>query len=138
MRKALETGLRPTESAPEATVSPAPALSEEDRAVHERVKAPSDAWLADRSCPYPPSIESFKAACDGGKEPIARRWLDLWNAWDEAGRPGAWKPPDFTILRLSSATFEERMEACEEGATDAGFVDEDAPADLAPRYAASG
>ena len=100
--------------APVVSAPPAPVLSAEDKALAAKLKPSGDAWTADRTCPFPPTRAAFRTAEGAGHGPLAHRWLEYWNAWDTAGRPGRAKPPDFTVLGTSPQTFEADLLGCEE------------------------
>jgi hypothetical protein len=96
-------------SAPAPTPAPSP-VPEADRVLQELLAPSNDAWLKDRSCPYPPSLNTFKAACaDEKTERLAYRWLDLSDLWAKSGRGAATKPPDFTLLSVNPTAFEIDM-----------------------------
>jgi hypothetical protein len=100
-----------------AALAPAAALSPEEHALRALLKPANDAWVADRSCPFPPDPASFKAAVAAGHGPLAHRWLAVWVAWHAAGRPRDGRPPHFTMLPRSPGTFEADLIACEDELT---------------------
>ncbi len=108
MREARKARQRP----PAAAASPVPPLSEADQALRALLKPPGDAWVKDRSCPFPPDPGSFKSAVDAGNQ-----WLEVWHAWDQSGRPDRLKPPDFTALAQQRAIYDARMREIEEALT---------------------
>jgi hypothetical protein len=96
-------------SAPAATDTPAAALpasatplSPEDQAIRDRLRAVKHA--------YPPPLAAFKYP---EKAAQARRWLDVGEAWVQAGRRADLKPPDFTLASLAPSQFEEDLLAIE-------------------------
>ncbi|MGD0109219.1 MAG: hypothetical protein ABSC06_35055 [Rhodopila sp.] len=105
---------------PASQPSPPPpaAISEADQAIKQLVKPFNDAWLQDRSCPFPPGLESFKAACAAEEtRALAYQWLETWKAWNGRNRVRDLKPPDFTLLAKNPDCFEADLLAIEETLT---------------------
>lgn len=100
------------------SAAPAPPVSDADRALRDLLKPSADAWIKDRSCPFAPTLESFKAAgtTEKGKA-LAYRWLELWSVWDRHGRPADLKPPDFTLMVHDPDRFETALLEIEEELT---------------------
>ena len=96
-----------------AVASAGPQVSEADQALKALLKPANDAWLKDRSCPFPPNPKDFEAAGEGGD-----RWLTFWHAWDQAGRPDRLKPPEFTALTQQRAIYDARMLEIEDALTE--------------------
>jgi len=94
-------------STPQAAPSPPrSAESVADQAIRALIGPANTAWNNDRTCPFPPNLEGYKAACDGGeREGLARRWLAQFTAWDQAGRDRDLKPPDFSQLTSAPTMF---------------------------------
>jgi hypothetical protein len=101
---------------PLAAVEPTAPISDEDRALRERLQRPLKAWEQDKGCPFPPVLPSFKAALARGDGPLANRWLEVNEAWDRAGRRSG-KPPDFTGLASNRAEFEQHLADAEDALT---------------------
>jgi hypothetical protein len=99
---------------------PAAPVSAEDRAILDVIRVPAAAWNADHTCPFPPTLPSFKAAVARGAGPLAHQWLNVFGLWDEAGRPEIGKPPDFTKLASERAMFERDLSSAEDELTDPG------------------
>ena len=90
-----------------ATGAGAP-MSDEDRALAARFKPMWEAYLADRSCPMPPTPDSWKPALATAPE-AARRWEECWQGWNRHGRQGRHKPPHFTDLVQQRRQFDEQL-----------------------------
>ena len=103
-------------SAP-AAAAPVTPPSPEDAAIRARVLPSSAAWARDGGCPFPPGFLTFREAVTTGRGPLAHHWVDFWDAWDAAGRPGRARPPDFTLLATDPAAFETELLGCEEELT---------------------
>jgi hypothetical protein len=114
-RKKRKTG---ASAAPAPPSPPAAALCAADQAIHDLLKPCSDRWRADiKTSPFPPHLESFKAAIAAGTSALAYRWLDDEAAWARHGSKPALKPPDFSQVARSPAACEERLLEIEEGLT---------------------
>jgi hypothetical protein len=115
----LEARTRPAracdpKAAPPAR-APAPALSAADQALLDRLKAPAAAWHKDlHGCPSPPSMAAFK---DVATAVEAERWLTVWEAWNERGRPHGLKPPSFANRGVQRAEYDADMAEIEEELT---------------------
>jgi hypothetical protein len=107
-------------TAPVATPdSPAPAaVSDADKALQDLLRPSQDAWRKDRSCPFAPILDTFKAAIltEKGKT-LAYRWLELWAVWDRSNRPRDLKPPDFSLIVQNPDRFETALLEIEEELT---------------------
>jgi hypothetical protein len=97
--------------------APAP-LSDADKTLRDLLRPSQDAWRKDRSCPFAPTLETFRAACltEKGKT-LAYRWLELWAVWDRSNRPSDLKPPDFTLIVQDPERFETALLEIEEEIT---------------------
>jgi len=85
--------------------------------------SPADQALASRlfvlNHPHPPVVAAFHEPKTAA---LAQRWLELGEACLKAGR-GDLRLPDFTLARLSRATFDEDMLAIEEALTSPAAAD---------------
>ena len=113
MREALKAGSPPRSAV--AASSPAVPLSDAEKVLRDLLRASRDAWLKDRSCPFPPDPNSFSAAFASEQtELLAYYWLEVWDSWDKTGRRSDLKPPDFTLLARDPAGFEKRLRELDE------------------------
>ena len=110
--EAVREARKARQQPPAAVASAGPQVSEADQALKALLKPANDAWLKDRSCPFPPNPKDFEAAGEGGD-----RWLTFWHAWDQAGRPDRLKPPEFTALTQQRAIYDARMLEIEDALT---------------------
>jgi hypothetical protein len=92
-----------------------PPLSEADKALDVRLRAPQLAWGQNRAeCPFMPLAPEYKAEATGA---AAYRWLECWEAWNASGRPGRLRPPDWKLFTQNRALFEEDLLRVEEELT---------------------
>jgi hypothetical protein len=117
MRAARAARSRPPPAVPPPS-PPVSDLSAADQALQDLLKPCSDRWRADiKASPFPPHLESFKAAIAAGTSVLAYRWLDDEAAWARNGMKAALKPPDFSQVARNPAACEERLLEIEEGLT---------------------
>jgi hypothetical protein len=104
---------------PAAPAAQPPAESStEDRRIRALIRESAAAKAADSSCPLGPSLATYKAAIERGQEPQGARWIQTTAEWQKAGKPAAYKPPDFSLLATNPDEFERILFAAEEGLTD--------------------